>query len=209
MSSFPISPEEFISIPKTFSKRARRVLSEAHLETEKRDTGSVDMNSLIAGLIAEDQNLESLKLKDDDPVVKKTCGRANGRSGEDSKTEANSNARVRGARMLEITRASFFCASCRRFIVQTKPSSSSTEHRSLFDWDACFARIRACELCGKSPEGQASSEQSRTAASACRDLAGAVRGHNNFTGGRNHRGNGGPDFAGVGGGLESSGFTAP
>jgi ATP-dependent Clp protease ATP-binding subunit ClpA len=54
-----------------FSRRARKVVIEARLDAGKRGADSMDVNSLVAALIVEDQDPKSLDLNEEDPAVKK------------------------------------------------------------------------------------------------------------------------------------------
>jgi len=48
----------------TFSRRAKRLLLEALIKARERGADSIHLDDLVAGLIAEDQNPNSLKLND-------------------------------------------------------------------------------------------------------------------------------------------------
>lgn len=54
-----------------FSRRATKVVIEARLDAGKRGADSMDVNSLVAALIVEDQDPKSLDLNEEDPAVKK------------------------------------------------------------------------------------------------------------------------------------------
>jgi hypothetical protein len=54
-----------------FSRRARKVVIEARLDAAKRGADSMDVNSLVAALIVEDQDPKSLDLNEEDLAVKK------------------------------------------------------------------------------------------------------------------------------------------
>jgi ATP-dependent Clp protease ATP-binding subunit ClpA len=53
------------------SRRALRVVMEARLEAGKRGANSIDVNSLVIGLITEDQNPTSMNLNEQDARVKR------------------------------------------------------------------------------------------------------------------------------------------
>jgi protein-disulfide isomerase len=55
-----------------FSRRAAFVVMEARRESGKRGASVVDLNSLIAGLIVEDQDQNSMNLNEQDPDVKRS-----------------------------------------------------------------------------------------------------------------------------------------
>lgn len=54
-----------------FSRRAMRVVMEARLEAGRRGAPSIDVNSLVIGLITEDQDPASMGLNEQGPNVKR------------------------------------------------------------------------------------------------------------------------------------------
>ena len=54
-----------------FSKRVGRAIFQARLEAGQRGAASIDVNSLVIGLIIEDQDPKSLELNDQHPDVKR------------------------------------------------------------------------------------------------------------------------------------------
>ncbi len=56
---------------KSLSRRLGRVVLEARREAGKRGANSIDVNSLVAGLIIEDQEPNSMDVDEQDPAVRK------------------------------------------------------------------------------------------------------------------------------------------
>jgi hypothetical protein len=207
MGSFPISPKEFISTLKTFSKRARRVLSEAHLETEKRGTGSVDVNSLIVGLIAEDQNLEPLNLKDDDPAVKKPVDERMAEA-EKIQRQKQTLTLVCAPRECWKSREPVFSAQVAADLLsklnQVLPSSNSVRCSTGTPVSPEFVRVSYAAKALKDELHQSNLEPLHLLAAALRERARAQQ----FYGRPESPKKQWSGSCGAGGGLENNGFTA-